>query len=209
MPRDPAPTRTAIMDAAESLVLDAGFSATSVDKVIEKAGITKGTFFYHFKTKNDLALALVERYAAKDEAHLDAAMTRAAQLSRDPLQQVLIFIGLLREELAELTAPIPGCLYASYCYESQLFTDETLKVIRQNFADWRERFGGLVDEAAALYPPRFPIEGAALADMFIVIFEGSLIVSKTLGEPDVVARQLEHYRNYIELLFAKSGTMIG
>ncbi|MGB5535699.1 MAG: TetR/AcrR family transcriptional regulator, partial [Thiogranum sp.] len=66
MPRDGSVTRNKIMDVAQNMVLDVGLSGTSVEKVIDEAGVTKGTFFYHFKTKHDLAASLIERYAEDD-----------------------------------------------------------------------------------------------------------------------------------------------
>ena len=68
MPKSGAPTKEKILSTAESLVLDYGFAGTSVDKVIERAGITKGTFFYHFKTKAELAKAMIERFHKKEQA---------------------------------------------------------------------------------------------------------------------------------------------
>ena len=94
MPRDGTATRNKIMDVAQDMVLDVGLAGTSVEKVIDRAGVTKGTFFYHFKTKHDLAAALIERYADQDEHHFGDAMAKAEQLARDPLQQLLIFVGL-------------------------------------------------------------------------------------------------------------------
>ncbi|MCG8100497.1 MAG: TetR/AcrR family transcriptional regulator, partial [Candidatus Thiodiazotropha taylori] len=67
MPRDGTITRNKIMDVAQQMVLNVGLTGTSVDKVIDEAGVTKGTFFYHFKTKHDLAAALIERYADQDQ----------------------------------------------------------------------------------------------------------------------------------------------
>jgi TetR/AcrR family transcriptional repressor of nem operon len=202
MPRDAGATRTALLDAAESLILDHGFSATSVDKVIERAGVTKGTFFYHFKTKADLARALVERYARLDLEHLESTLGRAEQLSRDPLQQILIFIGLFKEEAEAFTEPYPGCLFASYCYEAELFDAATLAVAADVMRSWRARLGTKFAEAVAAHPPRLPADAEALADKITVVFEGAFIVSKVLNEPKVVAAQLGLYRDYIELLFS-------
>lgn len=202
MPRDGAATRTAIMDAAEALILDHGFAATAIDRIIEGAGVTKGTFFYHFESKADLARALVARYAEKDLGNLERSMARAEGLSRDPLQQVLIFVGLLREGMQALTEPYPGCLFASYCYESQLFDEETHAIARGVMRTWRERLGAKLAEAMERHPPRLPVSAAELADMLTVIFEGAFILSRTLREPGVVADQLGHYRNYLEVLFA-------
>ena len=65
MPRDGSVTRNKIMDVAQTMVLDVGLSGTSVEKVIDEAGVTKSTFFYHFKTKHDLAASLIERYGKR------------------------------------------------------------------------------------------------------------------------------------------------
>lgn len=202
MPRDATTTRTDIMDAAEALILDHGFAGTSIDRLIRKAGVTKGTFFYYFRSKADLGLALVQRFADMDRRQLEDNMDRAERLSRDPLQQVLIFIGLFREAADELAEPYPGCLFASYIHEAQLFDDQTLEVIRRAMTAWRERLGAKLREVRDVYPPRLPVDTDALADLITVLFEGAFVLSKTLREPKVVARQLDHYRTYIELLFA-------
>lgn len=196
-------TRKRIMDAAEALILDVGYSASSVDRIVERAEVTKGSFFYHFDNKAALARALVERYAEADLGHLETNMGRAEKLSRDPLQQLLIFIGLFQEAAEELTEPYPGCLFGSYCYEAGVFDDEILVTIRKTMQRWREELGAKLREVAAEHPPRLDVDLDSLADMMTVVFEGSFIVSKTLSDPRVVARQLGHFRGYLELLFGR------
>jgi TetR/AcrR family transcriptional regulator, transcriptional repressor for nem operon len=190
------------MDAAQDLILQQGFAATAIDQIIERTGITKGAFFYHFKSKSDLAHALVERYAAGDAEHLERTLDRAEKLSRDPLQQVLIFVGLLQEEAGELTEPFKGCLYASYCYEAQLFTEETIGIIQSGVSYWRERFAGKLQAVLDRHPPRLPATAEELSGMILAVFEGSFVLSKALAEPQYIAEQLGQYRNYLELLFA-------
>jgi len=202
MARDGTATRTALMDAAEALILDRGFAATAVDDVVAKAGTTKGTFFYHFDSKAGLAHALVRRFAEADQGQLTSKLARAEELSRDPLQQVLIFVGLFREEFAKLTEPYPGCLFASYVQEAQLFDDEVHDIIESNMLTWRRVLGVKLEEVMARHKPRLPVTAASLADMITVIFEGAFILSKTLKDPAVAAEQLGHYRNYLDLLFS-------
>ena len=55
-------TRERILDIAQDAVLHKGFAGTSIDEIIAEAGITKSGFFYHFRDKNDLAKALLQRY---------------------------------------------------------------------------------------------------------------------------------------------------
>lgn len=189
------------MDAAEELLLEHGLAGTTVDAVVEKAGITKGTFFYHFDTKSDLARSLVERYEAHDEDLMARHMAEAEARSDDPLDQVLIFVRLFEERMGELTEPYPGCLFASWCYQNRMFDQETAAVVEGGLLRWRrrltQRFRAIMDR----YPPRADADPADLADMITVVFEGSFILSKTLAEPDAVVRQLGLYRSYLRLLF--------
>jgi TetR/AcrR family transcriptional repressor of nem operon len=201
-------TRTAIMDAAQELILQQGFAATSIDQIIERTGVTKGGFFYHFTSKSDLAHALVERYAAVDAEHLERTLDRAERLGRDPLQQVLIFAGLLQEEAGELTEPFAGCLYASYCYEAQLFDEHTFGVVRSGVQHWRERFRGKLQAVIDQRRPRLPATAQELSGMILAIFEGSFVLSRILAEPQYIAEQLGHYRNYLELLFAPAAPSV-
>lgn len=202
MARSGAATREKILDAAHALILDHGFAATSIDSVIEKAGITKGAFFYHFKSKAELAHVLIRRYADHDHALLEEIFDRAERLSRDPLQQILIAVGLLIEMMSTMEEPAEGCLFASFCYERELFDDDVHKVCAGSMLAWRKRLAEKLRAAAAAHPPRMEIDADALADHLVAIVEGAYVVSKTLRDPAVVAQQAIHYRNYIELLFS-------
>jgi len=53
----PQPTKDRILDAANRLFYDEGIRAVSIDAIAEKAGITKKTLYYHFKSKDDLIAA--------------------------------------------------------------------------------------------------------------------------------------------------------
>lgn len=194
-------TREAIMDAAEAMILEQGFAATSVDRIIGRAGVTKGTFFYHYPSKTALAHALVERWARLDLGHLNDNLAAAEAASEDPLEQLLAFIDAFREAAEALSEPYPGCLFASYCYEAELFDDRTMEVIEDTFLQWRQRIGTKIEEVMLQYPPRLPVSSTSLADMMTVIFEGAFVVSKTLKEPGTIAAQLGHYRDYLVLLF--------
>ena len=60
-------TRTRILDVAYDSIVHKGFAATSIEELVEAAGITKSGFFYHFKDKNDLARQLLERFTGGRE----------------------------------------------------------------------------------------------------------------------------------------------
>jgi len=201
MRKDGIATRERILDSAQSLILERGYVGMTVEHVLDAAGITKGAFFHHFKTKDDLAKALLQRFADKDAKIYEEVSTRAEKLSDDVLEQMLIFIRLFEEMFDALNEPYPGCLFASYIYELQQFDDETRCLIRDTFSKWRELLKEKFQAISRKYPPRVKVDEASLADAFTVVLEGAFITGKAMNEPRVVGDQLRHFRNYIELLF--------
>jgi TetR/AcrR family transcriptional regulator, transcriptional repressor for nem operon len=201
MPRDGTATRTRILDAAESLALAQGFAGTSVDEVIAAAETTKGGFFHHFASKQALAHALVERYVTVDLELLDDLLDRAEAASDDPLDQLLRFVELQEDVVGELGGGVPGCLYASFCYEQELVDETTRGLIADAVLAWRARTREKLDEVAERYPPRVPVDLDALADQGLAVYEGSFVLSRALGEPELLRGQLRHFRTYLELVF--------
>jgi len=201
MPKDGTQTREKILDAAQALILERGYAGMTVDNVLERVGITKGAFFYHFKSKDDLARSLIRRFADKDAQVYKEVRARAEKLSDDPLQQMLIFIGLFEEMFEGLTEPYPGCLFASYVYEMQQFDDATRALIADSFKKWRALLKQKFDAIAKRYPSQVKADSASLADAFTVVLEGAFVTGKALNEPQVIAQQLRHFKNYVSLLF--------
>lgn len=201
MSKDPGSTKTKIMDAAQALILKNGFGGTTVDAVKERAGVSKGAFFHHFSSKAELGHALVKRYADADAKHLEHTLEKAEGLSDDPLQQLLIFVKLFEQEMETLEEPYPGCMYASYLLQSDLFDDEIMKLIRESMLEWRKQVRHKLDEVVEKHPPKYETDLESLADMLLVVFEGAFILSQSVQEPKTVARQLAQYHSYIKLLF--------
>lgn len=71
---DPRDTRDRLLDAAETVVAERGVSALSLDAVAGEAGVSKGGLLHHFRSKEALLAALVERMAGEMRATFDAAV---------------------------------------------------------------------------------------------------------------------------------------
>lgn len=203
MPRDGSVTREKIMDVGQQLLLEHGYGGMSVDQVIEGAGITKGAFFYHFKSKNALAQALLDRYVQMDDDMLHDLMGRAEKLSHDPLQQYLIFVGLLEEILRDLSEPPPGCLVASYVYQLEMFTPETQQSVIDGFNEWERVLGEKLQAAMDKQTPKLPVSAMQLYDNLLALFEGGVIMAKLYRKSETLAEQVGQHKNYVELLFGQ------
>ena len=194
-------TRKRILDTAQAMILDHGYAGVSVDQLISSLGLTKGAFCHHFKSKRELARTLIQRYSDEGVQLFRDNLARARKLSDDPLQQLLIFIGLYEEIFAGLTEPYPGCLLASYVMEMQQFDEEMRDIINVEFYLSRTELTKLIEQIIENYPPRAEVDPVSLADGFMSVFEGAFILEKSMEEAAITAQQLRHYKTYVELLF--------
>ena len=194
-------TRERLMDLAYESIVEKGFAATSIEELVEAAGITKSGFFYHFRDKNDLARQLFERFLSEDEGIMETLEKRARELSDDPLQSFLIFLNVYAQMMDEMEALHPGCMVATVTYQERMFDAEVRQMNVDYLRRMRERFVRWLEEIVARYPPRIPVELDELADQLNVIVEGAIIQSKALRDESLMGKQTRLYRNHIKLLF--------
>ena len=197
VPRDGTATRDRILDAAQKLVIDHGFAATSVDRVLEASATSKGAFFHHFPSKVDLGRALVDRYAAADIAQLDAALAATEHLT-DPVERALAFVRFFEDGADDLMTEQSNCLYISVLTERDLAGADTGGPIRSAIVAWREGYAELL--RAALGDRAGTVDVLALADHLFVTFEGAFLLCRSTGDPGHMRRQLATYRRLVEAL---------
>src|SRR5215475_9187010 len=81
--------RGRLLDAAMQVIREQGYSATTVDDICGAAGVTKGAFFHHFKSKEDLGVAAAAHFSEMADRIFGAAPFRELA---DPLDRVLGYI---------------------------------------------------------------------------------------------------------------------
>jgi AcrR family transcriptional regulator len=194
-------TRERILDVAYESIVQKGFAATSVEELVEAAGITKSGFFYHFRDKNDMARQLFERFLAEDEGIVETLEQRARELSDDPLQSFLIFLNLYAQMMDDMEALHPGCMVASVAYQERMFDAELKQMNIDYILRMRNRFADWLAEVSSEYPPKGDVDIGALADNLTAIIEGAIILSRSLQDQSLMGRQTRLFRNHIKLIF--------
>ncbi len=192
-------TRQRILDVSQRLILQNGFSGTTIDEIIYEAGITKGGFFYHFKNRNDLARELMVRFLEDDDRILNELVARARELVDDPLQQVLAFLKLYAETVEAMDEVHPGCLVASYTYESNQFDKEIRQLTREGVESWRRLFLAQFERVQQQYDCDVPLEN--LADMLNALLEGGIVISRIQDSNRILALQMLQFRDYVRRVF--------
>ena len=194
-------TRERILDLAYDAIIHKGFAGTSIDELVEAAGITKSGFFYHFKDKGDLARQLLVRFLAEDDEIMDQLTLRAQQLVDDPLQRFLLFLNLYAETVDGLEELHPGCLVASIVYQDQIFDREVQRLNSEAVIRWRARFLGWIEAIDEKYNPVMAVDSEALADGLSAVVEGSIVLAKALNDPKLMGRQLRLYRDLVKAAY--------
>src|SRR5258706_13698853 len=97
----PTDARTRLLDAAMHVIRAQGYSATTVDDICRAAGLTKGEFFHHFRSKEELAVATAAHFSQMAERLFGAAPYHEAA---DPLDRLLGYIDF---RAAIIEGPIP------------------------------------------------------------------------------------------------------
>lgn len=196
-------TRERILQVAHDAIIEKGFDATSVEEIATAVEISRAGFFYHFPDKNALARALIERQIVEEGEMLQDMIDRAAELSDDPLQQMLIIMRFMAERYVEIPGGYAGCILASATYQDRLFDAEVRAANRRAHLAWRERFCGHFEQIAAAYPPREPVDPGEMADLVNAVIEGGMVLSRGMGDPQVLVRQVLLARQLVKLTYQR------
>jgi TetR/AcrR family transcriptional repressor of nem operon len=197
-PRSQGPSaKTKLLDAAVSVIRTKGYAATTVDDLCAAAGVTKGAFFHHFKTKDDLAIAAVNHWREMTDGFFASAPYHSHP---DPLERVLGYIEfrktILQGAVAEFT-----CLIGTIVQEAY---DTNPDIRRACDATISGHAANLVADISAAKAAR-GIEDAwtpeSLALHTQAVLQGAFILAKAKNGPDIAAASIDHLRRYVELLF--------
>jgi len=194
-------TREKILDLAYDMVIQKGFAATSIEELVEAAGITKSGFFYHFRDKNDLAQAVMNRFYSSVGERMDTTSARARDLTEDPLHGYLIYLKLYAELMQNSAAENPGCLAATVAFQERAFPREVHAINEAGVRDWRAKNLEWLQRIAAVYPPQSEIDIESMADAANSAAIGGLALAKAMNDPAVAASQMLVFRELIRQVF--------
>ena len=180
-------------------MLEKGFTATTVDEICEKAGLTKGSFFHYFESKEDLAKAtLLYFFRSMNELTQNGPF----QKKTDPLQRLLGYIDFMVEMSKDPHVP-KSCLLGNFAQELSDTHPEIRTLCSECFSQWANTFKRDLDAAKAKYAPRAKLDTQSLADHWIAIAEGSLLLAKAKQDPTFIEKNLLHFKRYLQSVFRK------
>ena len=196
MPANTRNHRGQLLDAAQRLILSKGFPATRVDEICEAAKVTKGSFYHHFKSKDELASALIDHYFDT----LTAGLSEGDWPEKpDPVKRLQ---GFLDNAMRVVRGPLlrRGCLLGSFALD----LSETHPDIRLEIEARLQQLAGVLEpllrEALREQGVKGPANAPALARQFVSVLQGSIVLGKAYADHGKVAEGVRCYRAMLEAL---------
>ncbi|HYA76880.1 MAG TPA: TetR/AcrR family transcriptional regulator [Burkholderiaceae bacterium] len=190
-------TRQKLLDAALLLIRTKGYAATTVDDLCAEAGVTKGAFFHHFKSKDTLAVAAADYWSDMTGAFFAAAPYHK---HADPLDRVLGYIDFRK---SILTGKVPEftCLVGTMVQEVYETCPPIRKACETSINAHASKVEGDIAEAMRRYRIRAKWTARSLALHTQAVLQGAFVLAKAQGGAAIAKDSIDHLRRYIELLF--------
>ncbi|MEZ6094608.1 MAG: TetR/AcrR family transcriptional regulator [Pirellulaceae bacterium] len=177
--------------AVHELVLERGYSGTSVDSICEKAGVSKGSFFHHFKSKEDAACFALDAWMS---AMKEMALASEYETKSTPRERLLSYLDFLAGVMESPEAP-KGCLLGSLALEVSQTHHQVQSKASNYFRFWAEGIANLIGDALGADSLE---ESTSLANHLISSLEGAILLAKATGNPPLVRSSILHFKQYIE-----------
>lgn len=195
--RDKAATRLKMLEAARDLIRQKGYSATTVDDVCQAAGVTKGSFFHHFESKEQLAVAAAEEFGNMAESFFDSA---PYHLHADPRDRVLGYVDF---RMAILGGDIYAytCLLGTMVQEVHSTHPEVRAECNKQMSNHIDKIVKDIEAAKQLHVPDAAWTAESVGYFIQTVLQGAFVYSKVKQGPEVAHESLKHLRSYLESLF--------
>jgi TetR/AcrR family transcriptional regulator, transcriptional repressor for nem operon len=176
--------RNDILDAGLQVMFGSGYNGSSVRDIVGAAGAPPGSFTNHFRSKEEFACEVLDRYFdhVKElvaQALNDASLTPRARLSR----YLDIIAGRLKDDGCSR-----GCLIGDLSLEASASSEPLRTRLAEIFQDWKVPFAACIAEAQLADEIATDFEAAELADFLLASWQGAILRMKVERNPAPLER---------------------
>ncbi len=191
-----AATRINILQKAFELIYTKGYQTTSIDEIIATTKVTKGAFYYHFKTKDEMGLALIHEV-------LDPAMvegfSEVFKKTDDPNKEIYDMTRYLLLEDPMLLVKY-GCPVSNFTQEMTPWHKEFSKALGELMMKWRELLISTIKRGIKKGYYRKDIDAERVCDFLISGYWGIRNLGKLNNSADCYKGYLKELKIYLKNL---------
>lgn len=165
-----------ILASAKELFHANGFQQTSVDEILKMSGVTKSNFYYHFKSKEELGLIILERFIRQYET--DVLIKTLGNRSLRPSERLNEFYKSVRTFHRDLNNP-KGCPFGNLAIEMSGSNERFRERLSAFFNSWEKIIGECIEEGIGTGDFRGDLPPGVIAQFILSHLEGAIMMVKT------------------------------
>ncbi len=181
-------TKQRLIEAGLGMLLEHGYNDLGIQALLTETDTPKGSFYHHFKDKEDFALQVIDAYMAQVHAGLDACLQ---DKSRPPLERVRRFFELTQESYRK--DGYMGCLLGGLGQELSGVSEAFRRKIESCFSVIAERMAACLDEARRRGDIPAKYDARQMADLLVDCWEGAALRSRLRRNPASLNAMLDFY----------------
>lgn len=194
--------RSRLLDAAVDIIRTKGLRATTVDELCAAAGVTKGAFFHHWSSKEQMAVDAAHHWSATTG---DLFASADFHTHDDPAERVLAYLDL-RDSLIHGELPEFTCLVGTMAQEAYATDPGIRDACGASIMGHAATLERDLADALANSDQAELLSAASLAHHVMVVIQGAFVVAKATNDPDIAHQSIDHLRRYLRHLFALPNT---
>ena len=164
-------TKLRILEAAEPLMLEKGFHAVGLNEILASVNMPKGSFYHHFKSKEDFGVELLKHYTAEGHEY-KRKMLLSPTPEPDPLQRLLTFFEQGVSKSCESGGKCP-CLALKLASEVSNFSDPMREVLAESSATSIDILASVIREGIAKGSVSSKVDPPVMAALIFDLWSGA------------------------------------
>ena len=182
------PTKLGLLDAGIAMLLERGYHGLGLQALLEQTDIPKGSFYHHFKDKEDFALQVIDEYMKHVYAALDACL---GDDSVPPLARIRRFFEQVQKSYRQ--QGYLGCLLGGLGQELAGVSEEFRRKVEQCFSSIARRIAVTLEEARKNGDLDANADPQRLANLLVDCWEGAALRSRLKRSPSPLGAMLDFY----------------
>jgi TetR/AcrR family transcriptional repressor of nem operon len=187
-------TRDKIIAKAMDLFWRQGYEATGVAQIQSETGVLPGSFYFFFKSKEGLLLAVLDRYM---EILHSALRDPVVRKTRDPVERVFTLLDFYRRQIKESRFEL-GCPIGNLALELGNRSPAAREKLNALFHEWRAMVESFLAEARDRFPARTDFK--AISTFVLTTMEGGIMLARANQDVRQFDRAVKELRNYLTLM---------
>lgn len=177
--------RLRIVSAADDLFYTHGYNQTSFSDIAEETGIPRGNFYYYFKTKEDILLAVLDQRLQQ----VNDMLQRCDKYSQDPKQRLLYFVEILiREETNVVKYGCPMGTLSSELAKTSGSLQQKAATVFATMSDWLE---------SQLVQIGFADRAEEIALEILARLQGTTVIANVYRDHEFLRRSVKQHKHWL------------